>query len=122
MTSDYSNALSSSDNELCTPDSTFNNKSSDSKNSNRITQIIPPSPKWHRSYSTRIRNKQVSNSKKCKKHVNTKSLESGTHQTLDMIDTQNIQPISTRTTETSQTTSTEHDQDHVQISTVVNKL
>ena len=51
--------------------------------------------------------------------MNAKSLESGTHQTLDTTDTQNIQPISTRTMETSQTTSTEHDHDpdDVQIST-----
>ena len=48
--------------------------------------------------------------------MNANSLESGTHQTLDMIDTQNIQPISTRTTETSQTTSTEHDHDQLWIS------
>ena len=50
--------------------------------------------------------------------MNVKSLESGTHETFDTIDTQNIQPISTRTMETSQTTSTEHDHDHddVQIS------
>ena len=100
MTLDYSNASSSSDDELCTADSTCNNNSSDSKNSNKITEIIPPSPKWHRRYSTRIRNKQVSNSKKCRKHVNAKSLESGTHETLDTTDTQNIQPISTRTMET----------------------
>ena len=44
--------------------------------------------------------------------MNAKSLESGTHQTLDTTDTQNIQPISTRTMETSETTSTEHDHDH----------
>ena len=37
MTLDYSNALSSSDYELCTADSTFNNNSSDSENSNKIT-------------------------------------------------------------------------------------
>ena len=51
--------------------------------------------------------------------MNAKSLESGTHETLDTTDTQNIQPISTRIMETSQTTSTEHDHDHddVQIST-----
>ena len=90
MTLDYSNASSSSDDELCTPDSTFNNNSSDSKNSNKITEIIPSSPKWCRRYSTRIRNKQVSNHKKCRKHVNAKSLESGTYQTLDTTDTQNI--------------------------------
>ena len=74
--------------------------------------LIPPSPKQHRKYSTRIRNKQVSKHKKFRKHVNAKSLESGTHQTLDTTDTQNIQPISTRTMETSETTSTEHDRDH----------
>ena len=44
--------------------------------------------------------------------MNAKSLESDTHQTLDTTDTQNIQPISTRTMETSETTSTEHDHDH----------
>ena len=115
MTLDYTNALISSNDKLCTADSTFNNNSSDSENSNKITEIIPPSPKWRRRYSTRIRNKQVSNCKKCKKHVNAKSLESETHRTLDTTDTQNIQPISTRTMETSQTTSTEpdHDHDHV---------
>ena len=112
MTSEYSNASSSSDDELCTADSTFNNNSNDSENSNKITEIIPPSPKWHRRYSTRIRNKQVSNRKKCKNHVNAKSLESGTHRTMDMTDTQNIQPISTRTMETLQTTNTEPDHDH----------
>ena len=45
MTLDYSNASSSSDDKLCTADSTFNNNSSDSKKSNKITEIIPPSPK-----------------------------------------------------------------------------
>ena len=110
ITSDYSNASSSSDDKLYTL--TFNNNSSDSKNSNKINEIIPPSPKWYRKYSTRIRNKQVSNHKNCRKHVNAKSLESSTHKTLDTTDTQNIQPISTRTMETSQTTSTKHDQDH----------
>ena len=49
--------------------------------------------------------------------MNAKSLESGTHQTLDTTDAQNIQPISTRTMETSETTSTEHDHDDVCIST-----
>ena len=51
--------------------------------------------------------------------MNAKILESGTHQTLDTTDTQNIQPISTRTIETLQTTSTKHDHDHdyVQIAT-----
>ena len=46
-------------------------------------------------------------------------LEFGKHQTFDTTDTQNIQPISTRTIETSLTTSTQHDHDHddVQIST-----
>ena len=117
MTSDYLNASSSSDDKLYAADSTFNNNSSDSDNSNKITEIIPPSPKWCRRYSTRIRSKELSNGKKCRKHVNAKSLESGTHETLDTTDTQNIQPISTRTTETSQTTSTEHDHDHVWIST-----
>ena len=119
MTLDYSNASSSSDDKLCATDLTFNNNSSDSDNSNKITEIIPPSPKWHRRYSTRIRNKELSNGKKCRKHVNAKSLESGTQKTLDTTDTQNIQPISARTIETSQTTSTEHDHDHdeVQIST-----
>ena len=117
MTSDYSNASSSSDDELCAADSTFNNNSSDSYNSNKITEIIPPSPKWHRRYSTRIRNKELSNGKKCRKHVNAKSLESGTQKTLDTTDTQNIQSISARTMETLQTTSTEHDHDEVQIST-----
>ena len=112
MTSHYSNALSSSDDELCAADSTFNNNSSDSNDSNKITEIIPPSQKQCRRYSTRIRNKQLSNGKKCRKHVNVKSLESGTHETLDTTDTQNIQPISTRTMGTSQTTSTEHDHDH----------
>ena len=119
MNLDYSNASSSSDDKLCTADSTFNNNSTDSDNSNKITEIIPPSPKWYRRYSTRIRNKQVSNHKKCRQHVNAKSLESGTHLTLDTTDTQNIQSISTRMMETSQTTSTEHnhDHDHVRIST-----
>ena len=37
MTSYYSNALSSSNDKLCTADSTFNNNSSDSENSNKIT-------------------------------------------------------------------------------------
>ena len=45
-------------------------------------------------------------------HVDVNILESGTHQTLDTTDTQNIEPISTRTMETSETTSTEHDHDH----------
>ena len=119
MTSDYSNTSSSSNDKLCTADSTFNKNSSDSENSNKITEIIPPSPKRHRRYSTRIRNKQVSNHNKCRKHVNVTILESGTHQTLDTTDRQNIQPISTRTMETSQTTSTKHghDHDHVQIPT-----
>ena len=51
--------------------------------------------------------------------MNAKSLQSGTHQTLDITDTQNIQPISTRTMETSQITSPKHDHDHddVRIST-----
>ena len=119
MTLDYSNALSSSNDKLCAADSTFNNNSSDSDKSNKITEIIPPSPKWHRRYLTRIRNKLLLNGKKCRKHVNAKSLESGTHEILDTNDTQNIQPISTTTMETSQSTSTEHDHDHddVQIST-----
>ena len=60
MTSDYSNVSSSSDDELCTADSTFNNSLSDSENSNKINEIIPPSPKRRGRYSTRIRNKQVS--------------------------------------------------------------
>ena len=45
MTSDYSTASSSSYNELCTADSTFNNNSSDSEESNKSKEIIPPSPK-----------------------------------------------------------------------------
>ena len=90
MTLDYSNASSSSDNELCAADSTFNNNSSDFDDSNKIAEIIPPSPKWCRRYSTRIRNKELLNGKKCRKHVNVKSLESGTHETLDTTDTQNI--------------------------------
>ena len=51
--------------------------------------------------------------------VDVNILEFGKHQTLDTTDTQNIQPISTRTIETSLTTSTQHDHDHddVQIST-----
>ena len=40
MTSDYSNALSSSNDELCTADLTFNNNSSDSENSNQSKEII----------------------------------------------------------------------------------
>ena len=112
MTLDYLNASSSSDDKLCAADSTFNNNSSDSNKSNKITEIIPPSPKQCRRYSTRIRNKELLNGKKCRKHVNEKSLESGTQKTLDTTDTQNIQPILTKTTETSQTTSTEHDHDH----------
>ena len=37
MTSYYSNALSSSNDKLCNAGSTFNNNSSDSENSNKIT-------------------------------------------------------------------------------------
>ena len=44
MTLDYSNASSSSDEKLCI-DSIFNNNSSDSENSNKSKEIIPPSPK-----------------------------------------------------------------------------
>ena len=114
MTLNYSNASSSSDEELCI-DSTFNNNSSDSENSNKLKEIIPPSPKRCRKYSTRNINKQLSN----QVLVDVNILEFGTHQTLDTTDTQNIQPISTRTIETSQTMSTQHDHDHddVQIST-----
>ena len=111
MTSDYSNASSSSDKEFCI-DSTFNNNSSDSENSNKSKEIIPPSQKRCRRYSTRNRNKQLSNPNKCRNHVNANILESGTHQTLDTTDTRNIQPISTRTTETLQTTSTQCDHYH----------
>ena len=45
MTSEYSNASSSSDDGLCTADSTFNNNSSDSESSSKINEIISPSPK-----------------------------------------------------------------------------
>ena len=44
MTSDYSNASSFNDKELCF-DSTFNNNSSDLENSNKSKEIILPSPK-----------------------------------------------------------------------------
>ena len=64
MTLDYSNTSSSSDEELCI-DSIFNNNSSDSENSNKSKEIIPPSPKRCRRYSTRNINKQLSNHKKC---------------------------------------------------------
>ena len=45
LTLDYSNALSSSNDELCSADSTFNNNPSDSENGNKSQEIIPPSTK-----------------------------------------------------------------------------
>ena len=44
MTSDYSNTLSSSKDKFCIY-STFNNNSSNSEDSNKSKDIIPPSPK-----------------------------------------------------------------------------
>ena len=48
---------------------------------------------------------------------NANNVENGKLETLDTTVTQNIQPISTRPMESSETTASQHDHDHVQIST-----
>ena len=117
-TSDYSNTLSSSDDNF-ENDNTFNTNSMDSENSSEGNEVIPPSPK-----QTKINGKKQH--QRFTRHAtgnNPKNVEYGTHQTLDTTSTQNSPPSSTAQTENSQNTTLQlhHDHDHVPISTTATR-
>ena len=78
MTSDYSNTSISSDNDIYI-DTTFNNNSSDSEDNNEGNEIIRPSPKQRRKYSTKKNtiNQPCSNPRSSREDENANNVETG---------------------------------------------